>query len=230
VQKVFVMQHVDPGNLARLLSVFPAQISWVSRGGLSALAVSAKPAVLAAIEETIKRLDQPGAEPHAKRGNVELTGYVLEGLAGVKEAAPLPSELEGVVAQLRRTFKYPAYRLLDTVVARTRDGSRFQADGVSERGGLPLAQAFWELRGTADVRSDGGERIVQLSRFEFMLRIPVPTGPGPDREKATGFEYRKVGLSSDIDVQDGQYVVVGKSGLGDSENALVLVLKAKLGD
>src|SRR6266446_8109646 len=61
VQKVFVLRYVDAGPLAKILSVFPAAISFARVRDLQTLAVSANPAVLAAIEETIKRLDTPPA-------------------------------------------------------------------------------------------------------------------------------------------------------------------------
>ena len=61
VQKIFVLKHVRVDDMARLLSVFPAEISGSDHPELRALAVSAAPAVVAAIEETIKRLDIPPA-------------------------------------------------------------------------------------------------------------------------------------------------------------------------
>lgn len=233
VQKVFVLQHVRPGYLTRLLRVFPAEISSAGprEGGASALAVSAKPAVLAAIEETVKRLDQPGTDS-GTAGNVELTGYVLEGSTEAEHTEALPSDLEGVVAQLRRAFKFPTYRLLDTVVARARDGSGFKVDGVTERRLSGQGPSFYELRaGRTDVAAGAAPRIVRLTGFRFSLEIPVVLGPPPaDNSKPLPFEYKSVGLQSDIDVRDGQYTVVGKSGLGSSENALVLVLTARVVD
>ena len=231
LQKVFVLQHVDPEHLARLLAVFPAQISWVSRGGLSALAVSAKPAVLSAIEETVKRLDQPGAESERPGSSFDLTGYVLEGLAEPKGSEPLPSELEGVVAQLRRTFRYPEYRLLDTVVARARGDSSFDVEGMAEKDLFSMAPSYYQLSASRTRVVGDPARVVQLTNLTFKLQIPVPIGPPPsDNDKPRSFQYKHVGLRSDIDLRDGQYVVVGKSGLGDSDSALVLVLTAKIVD
>src|SRR5438093_1567742 len=72
VQRVFVVKHVLVSDLARVLSVFPAELS--GRDNMHVLSVSAAPAVVAAIEETIKRLDVP---PPPTR-SVEVTLYVLE--------------------------------------------------------------------------------------------------------------------------------------------------------
>jgi hypothetical protein len=233
---VFVLRHVTPGYLSRLLRVFPAEISSVEprEGGLSALAVSAKPAVLAAIEETIQRLDQPGTQSSRSTSNVELTGYVLEGLPEPQESEPLPSRLEGVVAQLRETFKYRAYRLVDTVVARARgDGSGFTVGGVTEKSLFPLGPSYYQLRAAGTQVRGEDPRVVRLTRFAFSLEIPVPTGPPPkDNSLPIEFQYKSIGLESDIDVRDGQYVVVGKSGFGSghADSALLLVLAAKVVD
>jgi hypothetical protein len=71
---------------------------------------------------------------------------------------------------------------------------------------------------------------VRLSRFTFSLEIPVPVGPPPpDDSRPVQFPYKSIGLESDIDLGEGQYAVVGKSGLGGSDNALVLVLTEKVG-
>jgi hypothetical protein len=234
VQKVFVLQHVRPGYLTRLLRVFPAEISSVEprEGGLSALAVSAKPAVVAAIEETIRRLDQPGTDSPRAGSNVELTGYVLEGSMAPEPSETLPSDLERVVAQLHRTFKYSTYRMLDTVVARARgDGSGFSVNGVTEKRLFPLGPSYYRLRAVRTHVAGGDPRVVRLTSFAFSLEIPIPTGPPPsDNSQPVPFQYKSIGLESDIDVRDGHYVVVGKSGLGGSENALVLVLTAKVVD
>jgi hypothetical protein len=220
-QKVFVVEHVNPGQLAALLRVFPAQISAVDQGGLRALAVSAKPAVLAAIEETVKRLDRPGADSGRTGASVELTGYILEGLTEVKAPEPLPGELEPVVAQLRRTFKYSSYRLFDTVVARARaDGSRFSVNGVTERSISPKGVGAYALSARRTTVVGANPRVVRLGEFHFGLEIPMSVGP----------PLRNVGLQADLDVPDGQFVVVGKSGRGDAESTLLLVLTAKVVD
>jgi hypothetical protein len=231
-QRVFVIQHVSANQLAKVLKVFPAEIRSVDSRGLNALAVSAKPPVLAAIGETIKRLDQPNAGVESASSSVGLTGYILEGLDERQEPEALPAELQAVVGQLRRTFKYGGYRLLDTIVARTRaDGSHFSVAGVTEKKLNGLGPSYYHLDANRTAVVGDAPRVVQLTNLNFGLEIPVPVGPPPsDNSKPREFQYKRIGLSSDMDIRDGQYVVVGKSGLGDSENALVLVLTAKVVD
>jgi len=232
VQKVFVIEHVRPEYLARLLSVFPAEIVAVEprtgTGGVGArvLSVSAKPAVLAAIEETIKRLDQPATEEERPSRNVEITGYVLEGLAESAPAESLPVDLQGVVGRLHRTFAYPGYRLLDTVVARARgDGSGCEVSGVTTMKLSSLAPSFYSLRASTTI--DPASGMIRLSHLEFRIEMPVPINETP---AGRSFQYKSIGLSSNVDIREGQFAVVGKSGLGNSENALVLVLTARVVD
>jgi hypothetical protein len=227
-QKVFVLRHVPAGRLATLLDVFPAQISWV-RGDLEAIAVSAKPAVLAAIEATINRLDQPAPDARKSRPNVELKGYVLEALSEAN-GSPLPAELNGVIAQLKETLRYPGYRLLDVIVARGSEGSRFQASGIADKGDLWVkdADAFYHLIvGRARVESGPAPRMVELQNFQFAFDVPVPV---PPPAPPSSFNYKNIGVSGNIDIREGEHVVVGKSGLTGSDNAIVLVLSAKIVD
>src|SRR6185503_19768820 len=101
VQKVFIVNHVGINDLVRVLSVFPAELSGMDRDNRRVLSVSAAPAVVAAIEETVKRLDVP--PPPIK--SVEITAYVLECSASV-EAGTLPQDLQAVLVQLKKTFSY----------------------------------------------------------------------------------------------------------------------------
>jgi len=236
-QKVFVIQHVPPGRLATLLEVFPAHITWIgalgsSRDPVAAIAVSAKPAVLAAIGATIKRLDLPDSGAERSGPNVELTGYVLEATSEATESAPLPAELSVVVAQLKETLRYPGYRLLDLVVARGREGSVIHVAGIAEDGASTRrrAEAFYTLHANrVRVGSGPAPRMVELAGFRFELELPIPLDPPrPDPDKPASFSYRKIGMQADLGIREGQHVVVGKSGLARSDNAIVLVLSAKI--
>lgn len=137
IQKLFVLKYADPTQLTRLLSAFNAQIS--PNQEMRALAVSAPADGMAAIEEAIQRLDVPAAAPR----NLDLTVWFL--LAGEEEGAagpPVPKELDSVVAQLKGSFAFKTYRLLDVLSLRTRTGRGAQvssAGGVVQLGGTPQA-------------------------------------------------------------------------------------------
>jgi hypothetical protein len=203
VQKVFVLKHVRADDMAGILSVFPAQISNVERIGLSALAVSAAPAVVAAIEETIKRLDVP--PPLAK--SVDVTGYVLECSAKGGEAGGPPSELQDVVAQLKRTFNYADCGLGQTLFARGSDHARFETATASGSG-----SGTYHLQARIEIDGAQGSTVI---RFRG-LSLQIVGGSGGR-------------FAADVDVRDGQRVVLGKLGSISGKDG-ILVLTAKVVD
>jgi hypothetical protein len=223
VQKVLIIRHPVPRSLVDLLAIFPATITHSYYQGATALGISAPPAAMAAIEETIKRLDAP---PPPARKNIELTGYILEATSHPGEATSVPSELEGVVAQLKRTFNYAAYRLIDILIARAREYSGLETNAVGGNGQGAPARTFYRLKVMhASVSPEGGATI-RLDGLRFGVDIPVPVSAVPN----SSFQYRSVGVDTDIDIREGQRVVVGKSGIGDAGNAIILVLSAKVVD
>jgi hypothetical protein len=214
VQKVFVIKNVHVRPLAEVLAVFPATITFSTYQRSQALGVSAPPAVLAAIEETIKRLDVP--KPPAR--NIELTGEILEALPAPAEPTSLPSELQGVVAQLKRTFSFAAYRLADTLFVRAREEQGLETNGTSATDFVGLGRLNYSLHvRTAFITAAAGGAVVHLDGMRFTALNP---------KLARGM----VGVSGDIDIREGQRVVVGNSGLGTSGSAIILVLSAKVVD
>jgi hypothetical protein len=200
VQKVFVINHVGVNDLAHVLSVFPAELSGMDRDNRRVLSVSAAPAVVAAIEETIKRLDVP--PPPIK--SVEITAFVLEcSVSG--DAGSLPQDLQSVLVQLKKIFNYSGCGLARTLFARGADGSRFGAE-FNER-----AAGRYELRGRVEV-SSSAPPIVRLSGIELV------TWAGPARSR----------LSGDVEIRDGQRVVLGRLGITESGKDEIVVLTAKV--
>jgi len=229
VQKVFAVHHVSAGELRNLLRVFPAQISAEKVGTQQVIAVSAAPAVVAAIEETIKRLDVPSPSSKPTR-SVELTVWVLEALGKADASAGVPADLDGVVTQLKRTFNFESYRLADTLVARARDGSGFDTAvlGNKFRSSSRTVSYILKARRVLVVPGDGPSN-VHVDELNLGADVPTPAGgKGPD---GASWSTRSVGTRGDVDVREGQRVVVGKTGIGDEDgNGLIFVLSAKLVD
>jgi hypothetical protein len=224
IQKVFVLQHAKAESIAFVLSVFPATISSVQVGSRM-IGVSAAPAVMAELEETIKRLDDASATPPvAPVPTIAVTAYVLEATGQALPAAgSVPPQIEPVIAELRKTFQYADYRLADTLIARANaDGATpFALDAVSE-GGLSLAgNARYRFEAaSAELVPGGDQKVVRLSGVRFRVGIP-----GAAQQPASTFD-----ISATVDVRDGQAVIVGKSGTGQPGNAIILVLSAKIID
>ena len=229
VQRVFEVHHAVPVELARLLSVFPATITY-SGGRTRAIAVSAQPAVMAAIEETLKRLDvsEAGSGPSTPLANIELTGYVVEALDRPVEGARVPDELAPAVEQLKHTFTYAAYRLVDTLIARGREGATLVASALGEqKPGNISARPQYRLRvSRVRVSRAAAGVAVHLDGFSFSAKVPVQVG----LTAGGSYSMQEVGVEGDLDIREGQKVVVGKSGVGEAGNAIILVLTAKVVD
>jgi hypothetical protein len=200
VQRVFIINHVGVNDLVRVLSVFPAELSGMDRDNRRVLSVSAAPAVVAAIEETIKRLDMP--PPPIK--SVEITAYLLE-CSTSGDAGSLPQDLQSVLVQLKKTFNYSGCGLARTLLARGSDDSRFAGE-FNER-----AAGRYELNGRVQV--DPSEPpTVRLRAIELV------TWSGGARSR----------LSGDIEVRGGQKVVLGRLGVTESGKDQIVVLTAKV--
>ena len=213
--RMFQVKYADVGRLANLFRAFGATVQPDS--DLKALSVRAPKEVLAAIEESLQRLDV--AQPPAK--NIEIDAYLLtasqQGLTG-----NIPPDLDPVVKQLKTIFNYHNFRLLGTLALRGRDGS-----GGSTNGVLPAISAdsismhpsvyMFNMR-SATVVSDSKERSVRIDELDLRLNFTLKDGNS------------NALIHTSIDIHEGQKVVVGKANIDSADNALILVLTAKVID
>jgi hypothetical protein len=221
VQKVFVIKAARLHELAEVLSVFPAAVSYDHGPTATALGVSAPPAVMAAIEETIKRLDVP---PTSKK-SVEVTAYIVEALAAPTADAKVPAALAPVVTQLRNTFRYADYRLVDTLITRSiADGYTWlETSSFSEADIWSRGKAKYSLKARPALVTTDGQRVVRMSQLHFAFEVPIEVGEH-------SYQMTSSGISADVDIADGQMVVVSKAGTGQTGSALIAVLSAKIID
>ena len=217
VQKLFVLKYADPQDLSSLLRVFHANM--VPNRDMRVLAVDAAPETMAAVEDAIKRLDVPSAAPT----NVDLTVYLVVGHEGENPAGavPVPKDLDGVVTQLKNAFAFKSYSLLDVLALRTRTGQ--QASSTSSGGAVQMPggstpAVTTQLRlGNAGIASDGAT--IHINNLSASIKMPVSSG--------SGFNYQDLGLQTDIDIKEGQKVVVGRLGIS-KDQALFLVMTVKI--
>ena len=114
VQRIFILKYADPIKVSPVLSVFGGSVKLSS--DLHALAVSNSPEIMPAIEDAIKRLDTPAAGIQ----DIELTAYYLIGGDAETPGSAPPKELDNVIMQLKNSFAFKTYRLLDMLELRTR--------------------------------------------------------------------------------------------------------------
>jgi hypothetical protein len=183
---------------------------------MHALAVeTTSEATMKAIEEAIQRLDVASAASK----NIEMTAYLLiGGEAAGTEPGVMPKELDSVVAQLKNAFAFKSYRLLDTLVLRTRVGQLPTSNSIG-RPVQPGTQApLTQFKiSSAGIGSD--ETTVRIDGLNLDSHIPVATGSGQ-------YTYQNVGLSADVDIKQGQKVVIGRVSV--AESALFVVLTAQV--
>ncbi len=214
ITRIFPVKYANIKDLTTLLSIFGATLSRDEHMGV--IAAQGSPATLSALEEAIKRLDVPPAPAQ----NAEITIYMIKASQS-GSGGSVPKELDPAIKQLRNLFPYQDYRLLDTVVARARDGRSAEVNGL-----LPLQ--FDGMPGSYQLRirevgmsPEGKERTI---RFLFQFDCKIPFRPASSAQ----VQFNNVGLSTDVDLREGQKVVVGKSNIDGSKDALILVVTGKL--
>jgi hypothetical protein len=229
--KVFELKNRNPEGLWEVLrplgSGFKGATMSTNRE-FRTITVRDFPENIAAIEEAIKRLDVPEAAqpPQPSRPDVEFHVHVLIATDAPAGPQDLPAELTDVVKQLQATLRYKGYSLMTSSVQRAKD----RAPGVSSSGvvdpklfsvsvppGNPIFYRY-HIGGVSLEPTAAGPSRVQLGRFDFNVRLPLPT------EK--GVRYEDVGFSTPVGLREGEKVVVGTTTMGDK--GLVVALSVKV--
>lgn len=221
--KIFQLKHIDPVALRNVLSTFRGAA--VPDRDLKVLSWTGPKELAPAVEEAVRRLDvPPPAVP-----NVELTFYLLAGSRKGTGGEPLPDDLEGVAKQLKGIFRLSQVSLLETTFIRARDGSSGKTEGVIRSGQDGDAPTTYTLSFyPASISRDERGAIVRLSHLGVLLRVPVTTTLLDSSHKAV--QYHDASLNTDIELREGQKVVVGKATVDGSADTLFLVATAKVVD
>lgn len=241
-QKVFDVKYADAQALARLVlsACQSRETRVVENVALRAISVGTpEDRDMATAEELIKRYDVPrGAVTPTGNRNIELVAYMLMAAPKGTAGEALPAELDPVAKQLKALFGYGDFRLLDSPMIRTREGVEAQSNGNAGiiNPALPNASSTYSLR-IKDTRVVPSERgnLIKLDGFRFGIRVPYPTAsfqPGQGSQGvapliSTQINYSDVGFNTELDIREGQKVVVGKAKVDNTGSAFILVLTAK---
>jgi hypothetical protein len=211
VQKIIEVKFADPANVADAIRIFGVNVG--ADRSLHIVSIRGTAEQVAAAEEAIKKLDVAPL-------NVELTVYLVNGVGGPKAGVTdeVPSELASTVKQLHGLFPYKSYRLTESFVLRAREGRPASSSGLIP-GGTNYQYHFNYQRTTV---SPGNPRVIHVDSMQ--LNVATPISRGTDGKS----EYRSVGIGTDIDVGEGQKIVVGKSNFNGTDDALILVVTAKV--
>jgi len=208
--KLIHLKYVDPQSIQTLVSQFG--VSVISNGQMKVMTIDGMPDKLAAAEAVIQQLD---VEPK----NVDLVvQFVIGSDQAIANSSPVPADIRDVITQLKSTFTFKEYRMLDALTIRTRAGSPAETSGILDRSSNPPRLSMFSFRNVT-ISEDG--KTVRIDRMHAGLRIPV-VSPGAKTE------YTNTGIDQDIDVKEGQKVVVGRSSLEGPAQALFVILTARV--
>lgn len=162
--------------------------------------------------ELLKRYDVAPTPPP----RVEFLAYLVWASSnyGSPPGQPIPAAIEEAVAEMKKTFVYTDYKLLDTVSTEVRHHA--EVENVLAGTNTPGGAYFYTLNyGDTAVSTDG--KTVNVNPFRFSLHIP------------SGGAYQNVGIATDVAIREGQKLVLGKvrTGVSDSVN-IFLVLTVKV--
>ena len=220
------VEHAD------LPELFTALIDITGSAGLAfiesqkAIAVTGSPDFITTTKDIIARMDipQPGPEP---KKNIELTIYLLtaseQGATAPGEAPP--DGLEDVVTEMKKTFPYQDYRLWNTVFLRCRDGEDAESSGMLP-GDADAAQlvgsAMFKFRARGiSIEAGADPHLIRIDELTVGAEIPMLQGSSG---QATRVSRHEIGLSTDVDVREGQKAVIGKANIDASGNAALFVV------
>jgi hypothetical protein len=184
-----------------------------ANNGLKVLVVSGTASDIASAEQTVKEIDVPSPTELAR--DVEITVYVLG--ATQKGTVEATAEMEPVIRQLKSVFPYGSYQLLETVLIRGHEGRGAYSAGLLKN--FPNAETAF------------------LNRYNINCELDTPPAAGPaDRTiRFTKFSFNtgvpnsdvRLTLETNLDVQEGQKVVVGNTNIDGGNAALFVVVTAK---
>jgi hypothetical protein len=236
VTKIIRVHNARPEKLADMVRVGGVVIH--ANDALKAIVIRGKPADVAILEQTIRELDT--ASTSAASRNVELMAYLVSGSSTMPPSST-PAEklaaLAPVIKQLRAIFPYNDYQLLSTMLLRSGEGSRTISNGLLkpfQNGAAIPPSTYYIQYDSATVSPEEANPTVHLEHFHFSTRIAVATGApasnqtGMPLASTTQFQMLDVGIQTDVDLREGQKVVVGKANIESSDSAIFVILSAKL--
>jgi hypothetical protein len=220
-QRVFQIKHANVHKLAEVLRIFGIV---KADPDLGVIAVQVAPGVLPTVEDTVKRLDVPPPLPQ----NIELTVYLLLASDQDTTASPVPADLESVVKQLKTTFALKSFRTLDTLVVRSREKGDGVVKGLARLDAeAPQPSTYTFSYRAANILSDEEGPLIRIDGLRLNAGILVRTQPVAG-QAAVLYQTVEAGFTTSIDVRENQKVVVGKAAIGGTNNALILVITAKV--
>jgi type II secretory pathway component GspD/PulD (secretin) len=216
--KVFELKHRDPQELYSTISVLGSGFKGTTvtyNSSNRTIAVRDFPENLATIEEALKRLDVPSTRSEP---SIELSFHVLLTNTG-HPSEQLPADLKDVMKQLQNTLSFKDYQLVTTIVQRAKARGRMGGNALNGNG-----NAIWkELLEDGRTASSNADYSYRANSLEA---VTSSSGTALVQMNDFAFGFGKSGVQSNLELRDGEKVVVGTSSFGNK--AMILVLSAKI--
>ncbi len=211
ITKLVKLNYVEPRAIRDMLSTYGITVNF--NDSMKVMTLNGLPANVAAAEAAIKQLD-------VAPKTIELTVYFVVGGDNAAQMAgtPVPADVRDVITQLKGVFTFKEYKMLDVLTLRTRSGSEAETTGILNSGSPPRMSQFSVRNVTV-----GDDGLIRIDRMHAGLRIPFSRGSEPGKS-----DYINSGIDQNVDLKEGQKVVVGRSSLEGPEKALFLILTARV--
>jgi len=235
--RVFQLNHRSPRVLLPVLQPLTSGSAGSAISGSEetrTISVRDFPENLEAIEGAIRLLDKPetGSRRVGLEIQISLIGASQEPAAGESK---IPQPLAPVITQLQRTLSFKSYRHITTLNQLTLDQGRVGASGA-------IAQFFperwlsetpggyeYNLRDIRVIAGTGTAATIQVGEFEFIAMVPFITNPkqveiGTQPPKV---DRQRISMATGLTLKEGEQVVVGTSGAGGEDKAIIVVVSIR---
>jgi hypothetical protein len=226
--QIFEIKHRRPQEIIRAITPLGSGFKGATvtyNDETQTISVRDFPENIAAIEEAIKRLDTP--QSARVESSVELSIQVLLTRTDAPPnliPTPPPPYLNDVIKQMQNTFAFKDYQLVATIVQRAKTHSRLQGGyAVFGKGNALWIESYKREDGGLDSQQGKADYEYRASGIEVSSNS---SDGGKIQIDNFFFRFGAAEVQTDLEVRDGEKLVVGTASWGNK--AMILVLTAKV--
>ena len=216
---LFHLKYADPETASRLLS--NAGVSVTQDRTLHVVVISGSEDRVTRAEKVLQEIDvpssagvSPSTPPVPVLKDLEFTIYLVAGEDKGETSVGVPKQLEDTITQIRALFPFASYRLLDTAVDRVSEDGVSEVHGFLRSTGASAETANYSISiSMRGIASREHER--QISVREFRCAISFLGEVDHSRNDVL--------IRTELDLKEGQQVVVGKASAGTGRTVFVIV-------
>ena len=208
--RIYRPKHAQPDALATLVNQLGPVIK--ADQALGAVIVSGRPEQVSMVVETLAELDTPLPEPTPTDVIVDI--HLVGAFRSGTDSSPPPEPVQKVIDEIRDTFPFSSYQLLETLTVRTVPGR-----STATVRGYIQSQDLVDYNISIVVADElPTPAAIKLSLVKLVLRLH-----GGD----SGIELAEI--ATKLTASQGKTLVVGKAGVRGIADGIFLLLTARLG-